>query len=122
MTPLAPGRLSTITGWRKAAVSLSAYSRAAASVSPPAGQPTTSVIGRLGQDWVGERFAGERAPRLRAVVPRERVRIAWAGSPDRAALDSALDAFRRDLAALPDAAHRTVVAPKRDPSRMAASA
>lgn len=79
-------------------------------------------VWRLGQDWVGERFAGERAPRLRAVVPRERVRIAWAGSPDRAALDSALDAFRRDLAALPDAAHRTVVAPKRDPSRMAASA
>ncbi len=78
-------------------------------------------VWRLGQDWVGERFAGERAPKLRAVVPRERVRIAWAGPPDRAALDAALTSFRRDLAALPDAEHRSVVAPKREPSRMAAS-
>jgi ferredoxin len=32
---------------------------------------------RLGDRWMRERFAGQRAPRLRASVPRERVRLTF---------------------------------------------
>ncbi|MFY9315658.1 MAG: hydrogenase iron-sulfur subunit, partial [Burkholderiales bacterium] len=34
---------------------------------------------RFGQRWLEERFAGAREPHLRANVPRERLRVAWAG-------------------------------------------
>ena len=68
---------------------------------------------RLGQTWTAERFAGERAPKLRPVVPRERVRIAWAGPQDTAALAASLAAFRADLVRLPEDTRRYAVAPKR---------
>jgi quinol-cytochrome oxidoreductase complex cytochrome b subunit len=46
---------------------------------------------RLGDRWVRERFAGRRAPVLRAAVPRDRVRVAFCGSDgamlERAALE-----------------------------------
>lgn len=53
---------------------------------------------RLGNRWTAERFAGDRAPRLRPAVPRERVRIAWAGRGDEGAIAAALAAFRAALA------------------------
>jgi coenzyme F420-reducing hydrogenase delta subunit/ferredoxin len=70
---------------------------------------------RLGQQWVAERFAGERAPRLRTSVPRERVRVVWAGPDDRTRLLRAADTFRRDLASLPPSSRATLVPPKRGP-------
>ncbi len=72
---------------------------------------------RLGQEWVEARFAAVRAPKLRPVVPRERVRVEWAGARDAAALAQALAGFRTDLAALPPMTRRTLVAPKRDLDR-----
>jgi coenzyme F420-reducing hydrogenase delta subunit/ferredoxin len=72
---------------------------------------------RLGNRWVDERLAGARAPRLRAAVPRDRLRIAWAGRGDEAQLRAALLAFRADLA-VGKAAHRAAFAspPKRSAS------
>ena len=72
---------------------------------------------RLGQAWVEQRFAGSRAPKLRAVVPRDRVRVAWTARRDAATLAATLSAFRADLSALPPRAERPLVAPKRDLSR-----
>ena len=78
-------------------------------------------VWRLGQEWTAERFAGERAPKLRAAVARERVRIAWAGRQDAARLAAALEAFRADLGSLPADARATLVPPKRE-QRLDASA
>jgi coenzyme F420-reducing hydrogenase delta subunit/ferredoxin len=50
---------------------------------------------RFGQRWLEERLAGEREPRLRANVARDRVRVAWAGS--RAQLAERLAEFRAAL-------------------------
>jgi len=44
---------------------------------------------RLGDRWIGERFAGARAPALRESVPRDRVRVVFCGS-DRRQLDCAV--------------------------------
>ena len=63
---------------------------------------------RLGNRWQVERLEGVREPHLRAVVPRDRLRIAWAGRGDESALVRALDAFRADIAAT---ANRTPFAP-----------
>ena len=71
-------------------------------------------VWRLGQEWTSERFAGERAPKLRAAVARERVRIAWAGRQDAARLAQAIAAFREDLGSLPADARATLVPPKRE--------
>lgn len=76
---------------------------------------------RLGQAWVEERFSGARAPKLRSVVPRDRVRVAWTGRREAATLAATLSAFRAELAALPPRADRPLVAPKRDPARRATS-
>jgi quinol-cytochrome oxidoreductase complex cytochrome b subunit/coenzyme F420-reducing hydrogenase delta subunit/Pyruvate/2-oxoacid:ferredoxin oxidoreductase delta subunit len=54
---------------------------------------------RLGNRWTEERMAGARAPRLRAAVPRERVRIAWSGPGAEAELRAALASFRAELTA-----------------------
>ncbi len=52
---------------------------------------------RLGHRWVHERLHGTREPHLRAVVPRDRLRVAWVGSDDERPLASAIAAFRVDL-------------------------
>ena len=52
---------------------------------------------RLGNQWMTERLAHEREPRLRGQVPRSRVREAWAGPHDGARLAAALAEFRTDL-------------------------
>ena len=53
---------------------------------------------RLGNRWTRERFAGTREPHLRAAVPRDRVRIAFAGRGGEARLFARLAEFRADLA------------------------
>jgi coenzyme F420-reducing hydrogenase delta subunit/quinol-cytochrome oxidoreductase complex cytochrome b subunit len=53
---------------------------------------------RLGNRWTEERLAALREPHLRAAVPRERLRIAWAGRGDEDRLRTVLAEFRRDLA------------------------
>ncbi len=55
---------------------------------------------RLGNQWVEERLAGSREPHLRASVPPERVRIAWAARDEGPRLASELASFRSTLAAL----------------------
>ena len=55
---------------------------------------------RLGDVWTTRRFAGMREPRLREVVPRERVAIAWVGDDPRA-FDDALARFRSSLVRAP---------------------
>ncbi len=77
---------------------------------------------RLGNRWTEERLGALREPHLRAAVPRDRVRIVWAGCNDRKALHSALQTFRAALATAAGA-HQTVFAPppkrseaRRDPA------
>lgn len=52
---------------------------------------------RLGNTWVEQRFAGTRQPHLRTHAARARVRIAWAGPADGAALRRALADYRAAL-------------------------
>jgi ferredoxin/coenzyme F420-reducing hydrogenase delta subunit len=69
-----------------------------------AGCADSSCYNRLGTRWTKERLAGERDPRLRARVPRERVATAWAALQDRARLAAEIAAFRARLPArAPDA-------------------
>ena len=56
---------------------------------------------RLGIEWTGQRFAGERDPYLRKRVPRERVDEAWAGVTGNKRLKQTLRAFQDRLGALP---------------------
>jgi coenzyme F420-reducing hydrogenase delta subunit/ferredoxin len=56
---------------------------------------------RLGDRWTEQRLRGAREPHLRASVPRDRVRIAWVGAGDAAALAHELRDFRASLAAAP---------------------
>lgn len=51
---------------------------------------------RLGDRWVEERLHGEREPRLRAAVPREKIEVVWAGG-DRHMLDDAIERLRARL-------------------------
>lgn len=52
---------------------------------------------RLGQRWTEERLAGAREPHLRANVPCERVRVAWAAGGSPADLQREIAAFRETL-------------------------
>jgi coenzyme F420-reducing hydrogenase delta subunit/ferredoxin len=54
---------------------------------------------RFGQRWLEERFAGAREPRLRASVPRDRLRVEWAGDGSVLELARRLAAFRAELRA-----------------------
>jgi coenzyme F420-reducing hydrogenase delta subunit/ferredoxin len=68
---------------------------------------------RLGNRWTEERLAGRREPHLRALVPRERVRVAWAGPTDAGSLAAELERFRRALESLPAPARTGWRPPKR---------
>lgn len=57
---------------------------------------------RLGVRWTEERIAGKRDPALRARVPRERIRIAWAGPLDLPKLTHTVKTFTEELSR-PDA-------------------
>jgi len=56
---------------------------------------------RFGNRWAQARMNGTRDPQLRARVPRERVRVLWAGRLGRGELDHVLGEFGKELAALP---------------------
>ena len=56
---------------------------------------------RFGVDWMEARLNGTRDPYLRERVPRQRVLTVWAASADRAALKTAIEAFRARLSDLP---------------------
>ena len=58
---------------------------------------------RFGIAWTEARLAGERDPRLRARVPRERLRRRWAARSDLRRLDREIAAFREHLRDLPAA-------------------
>jgi len=51
---------------------------------------------RVGAVWVDERLSGVREPRLRAAVPRSRVRVVHAAREEGARLAAAVDAFARE--------------------------
>jgi coenzyme F420-reducing hydrogenase delta subunit len=68
---------------------------------------------RLGSRWTEDRLAGEREPHLRAQVPRERVRVAWAGPTDAEAFVAEHERFRRTLDSLPPLERSGWRAPKR---------
>ena len=52
---------------------------------------------RLGNQWMDERIDGARDPYLRARVPRERIRVCWAGRTDMQRLAEDLEGFRASL-------------------------
>ncbi|HEX6020275.1 MAG TPA: hydrogenase iron-sulfur subunit, partial [Burkholderiaceae bacterium] len=65
------------------------------------GCPPGDCQWRLGARWVEQRLAGERQPPLRARVPRERVRLHWALTEDKADLLREVQALHRALVASP---------------------
>ena len=56
---------------------------------------------RLGDQWVRERFAGARAPALRAAAERDRIAVIWCGRE--------IDHVRAAIATLRNVAHATTV-------------
>jgi coenzyme F420-reducing hydrogenase delta subunit/ferredoxin len=72
---------------------------------------------RTGAEWTLARLAGTRAPALRPSVPRERVRVAFAGRSDDAALRAALEDFRDHLRRLPPGAAQPGLRPRRQERR-----
>jgi len=72
---------------------------------------------RVGAEWTTARLAGTRAPALRPSVPRERVRLAFAGRGDGASLRAALEDFRDHLRRLPPGAAQPGLPPRRQEPR-----
>ncbi len=60
-----------------------------------------SCHARKGVAWTNARLAGDRDPQLRARVPRERLRVVWAGHGGRRALERLIGRFAADLAGQP---------------------
>jgi quinol-cytochrome oxidoreductase complex cytochrome b subunit/coenzyme F420-reducing hydrogenase delta subunit/Pyruvate/2-oxoacid:ferredoxin oxidoreductase delta subunit len=56
---------------------------------------------RLGKRWTTERLTGTREPHLRATVPGDRVRLAWIGVDEPAAVARAVEGLRGSLASMP---------------------
>lgn len=61
------------------------------------GCPPDDCEYRFGAQWISQRLAGEREPRLRAGAERERIRLIEAAPEDLIALQAKLAAFRHDL-------------------------
>jgi ferredoxin/coenzyme F420-reducing hydrogenase delta subunit len=57
---------------------------------------------RYGNAWTEARIEGRRDPYLRKRVPRERIRILWAGAGEGARLGAAIQDFAGELAAMDD--------------------
>ena len=55
---------------------------------------------RTGNEWIGERFKGERSPHLRTVAAKDdnKVRVRWAGTMELSALKSEVATFSKSLA------------------------
>lgn len=62
-----------------------------------AGCADSSSYNRFGPRWTRARLAGERDPRLRQRVPRDRLATAWLAPRDRKRLAAEIDAFRARL-------------------------
>ena len=62
--------------------------------------PPRDCWNREGPRWLGERMYHEREAELQARVPRNRVRLAYAGAREAAVAVDALRAFTRSVAAL----------------------
>lgn len=60
-----------------------------------------SCHARRGIDWTEQRLARERDPQLRKRVPRERLRVFWAGRSGRRRLRNIVAHFAEELAAMP---------------------
>lgn len=56
---------------------------------------------RLGQRWTAERLTGQREPRLRARMPRERLALVQAGPGDERVLAAAVQGLRERVRTLP---------------------
>ncbi len=72
---------------------------------------------RVGSELAIARLAGERAPALRPSVPRERVRLAFAGRTDGARLRAELEEFRHHLRRLQPGAAPPGLPPRRQEPR-----
>ena len=57
---------------------------------------------RFGIEWTEARLAGERNPKLRERVPRERIANAWVGKGSNRALQRALQDFQTSLSPYSD--------------------
>ena len=70
--------------------------------------PPRDCWNREGPRWLGERMYNEREAELQARVPRNRVRLAYAGAGETAVAVQTFVAFSKDVAALgaPAAEHR----------------
>ena len=60
-----------------------------------------SCYARFGTQWTDARIARERDPQLRARVPRERLRVLWAGRAGRGRLDALIRDFATALQEMP---------------------
>lgn len=74
------------------------------------GGPEGACVNRLGLQWTEQRMDGDRDPRLRDRVPRERVARRWAAAHESARLAEDIAAFRARLATLPPASAPAVPA------------
>ena len=68
---------------------------------------------RFGNNWTEEHLAAQREPHLRTAFADDRMRVAWLGPTDAAALAVELDRFRDDLATLPASERTGHLRPKR---------
>src|SRR5688572_18615305 len=82
MLPLAPGLLSTITGWPSCLPMSAASMRATVSRMPPGATGTTSVIGRLGNGCATAEAAAARNAKAAARSARFTLLRLDAGGPD----------------------------------------
>ena len=68
---------------------------------------------RWGHEWMQQRLAGERDPKLRARVDRERLRTVWINGNDGARLNREIQEFVEDLASRPTPARTPSAVPER---------
>jgi ferredoxin/coenzyme F420-reducing hydrogenase delta subunit len=70
---------------------------------------------RFGIEWIEARLAGERSPRLRKRVPRERIARFWIGRGGNRALGRAVASFRAGLQPFKDKTPHTTEGPPEAP-------
>ena len=63
------------------------------------GCPGGECFNRFGVEWMNQRLAGERDPRLRERVPRNKIAVGWGSAADGPAVAGAIEAFRDRLGA-----------------------
>src|SRR4051812_17927566 len=97
MTPLAPGRLSTMTGWPSACASSPVTNRATTSTAPPGGSGTMTWIGLTGQFCAHK--DGAAKPNMAAAREKTSVRMKpLPGSAHSSTSDKGYNPPRRNTA------------------------